>query len=314
MSSDGFLNDLAHPEPGSVPTERLAPTDGTRAALSAAKPSVSEDGGEVTLAPASPTVHLADPPPRAALGGIREGATRERGGRVQSDDCPPPPALVVSFGRVFDQAGKGEPVEPPLHALTVCTNEPGDRPLVPSVRHDPAHDRREPHDQLRDRARIAGGAGGPSPLLAAAAAPEVDGHRDTAALKPSIPGLCPSLAAAGAGDGGQDLDAARLCRRRESATERAPARASRGPKGGGGGDCHRQRRGRRSRRQSGIARPRPHRSAPGIRRSPPVSDSVRRGGTVPEVLCFRVAFVHPRRAMQDRPIAFDRVATRSFCV
>ena len=72
------------------------------------------------------------------------------------------------------------------------------------------------------------------------------------------------------------------CRAGIDATRRA------GPLGPGpasfcrGGDCHRQRRGRRSRRQSDIARPRPG-AAPDIRRSPPVAVPSARVARFPKV-------------------------------
>ena len=145
-----------------------------------------------------------------------------------------------------------EPVKPALHARAVRLDEPRDRRLVSAVRDvAPAHDLRQPHDQLRDRAGVARRAAAPSPLLPPPPPPQVPQHRDRRRLKPRVPRKRATALLAGVPDRGQDLDADRLRRQRRGVTERPARLRARRTRTRMTSDCHRQRRTqRRSRRQS----------------------------------------------------------------
>ena len=191
-----------------------------------------------------------------------------------------------------------EPVQPPLHALAVALDEPGDRLLVAAVGDPPpAHDRRQADDELRERAAIARRAVAAGPLLPPPPPPQVREHRDRRGLQARVPLVQPPGAAAGVLDRGEDLDAERLGGKRRGMAERAPGGgAGTALRLCGGGDCHRQRRcTRRSRRQSREGSRRPS----GIGRPRLGGGSVRPSATVPRRFEKRV-WARPCGAIRDR--------------
>jgi hypothetical protein len=97
---------------------------------------------------------LAGPPRACTPLGDAQLLGRRRGRGEEHDLRAPPPATCVALGLMRDHAGGLEIVEPALHALAMRAHEP--RPLRPPPRHRaPAHHRRQPHNQLLDRARVA---------------------------------------------------------------------------------------------------------------------------------------------------------------
>ena len=215
-----------------------------------------------------------------------------------------------------DQPGVLEPVKPALHARAVRLHEPRHRRLVSAVGDvAPAHDLRQPHDQLRDRAGVARRATAPSPLLPPPPPPQVPEHRDRRRLQPRVPLKRATALLASVPDRGQDLDADRLRRQRRGVTERPARLRARRTRTRMTGDCHRQRRTqRRSRRQS--ARNEQRAEAPsGIDKPPPVSGSVRTGATVPRTARGFWFWARPCGAIRDQPFfTGDRAATRSLVV
>lgn len=91
------------------------------------------------------------PPPCPLARCLQLFATR-LGRSLQHDLRAPPPAGVVALGLVGDQTRGLQVVQPALHALAVRAHKP---PSLSASGRDltPAHHRRQPHNQLLDRAR-----------------------------------------------------------------------------------------------------------------------------------------------------------------
>jgi hypothetical protein len=76
------------------------------------------------------------------------------GGAEEHDLRPPPPPEAVALRNVSDQASDLEVVEPPLHALAMSAHEPTALRSAAGWG-TPSHHRRQPHDELLDRRRVA---------------------------------------------------------------------------------------------------------------------------------------------------------------
>ena len=232
---------------------------------------------------------------------------------MQLDDRAPPEALLVLLRGVRHQAGELEPVQPALHALAVALDEPRDGLLVAAVGDSlPAHDRREADDKLRERAAVARRAATAGPLLPSPPPPQIAQHRDHRGLKPRVPLKRPTALLAGLPDGGQDLHADRL-RRQRGGVAKGPARLRAGrARSRMTGDCHRQRRERRSRRQSAHEERRP--SAIGQQRTA-TGQGIPSGPALEFPAVLRAGFGRAPVALSGtRPHDVDRAATRSSVV
>ena len=125
------------------------------------------------------------------------------------------------WGVCDDEASELEPVQPSLHALAMALDEPRDLLVVAVAAQPcanvlvaahlgdvaPAHDRRQAHDQLCDRAAVARGAGAAGPLLPSPPPPKVREHGDQRCLQPRVPVVRSPALGAGELDRRQDLDA-----------------------------------------------------------------------------------------------------------
>src|SRR5450755_4042996 len=142
---------------------------------------------------------------------------------MQLDDRAPPEPLLVLVRGVRHETGERQPVQPPLHALAMALDEPGDRLLVAAVGDPPpAHDRRQADDELRERAAKARRAVAAGPLLPPPPPPQICEHSDRRGLQARIPLVQPPSSTAGVFDRGEDLDTERLGGKRRRMAERAP--------------------------------------------------------------------------------------------
>src|SRR5215211_1061063 len=98
--------------------------------------------------PARLTQSLTSRPAAHALaGGVALlGRGRRRAGKRDHD--PPPVALVVDLGLELDQAGVAQPGEPALHRRAMAAKGPRALACAPPRYSPPAHDRREPGNEL----------------------------------------------------------------------------------------------------------------------------------------------------------------------
>ncbi len=222
------------------------------ASLGPCEPRSAQDGRQVAPPAAGCSAALAHRPAGPSRERLGQQLGVELGHRVQLDDRPPPEPLLVPLGGVRDQAGQLQPRQPSLHALAVRLDKPS--PGGVSLRAGnvaPAHDGGESHDQLRQRAAVAGGSLAAGPPLPSPPPPQVGEQRERRGFQPGVPRQGAPGLGAGVFDRGQDFDAERLGRQWTSEAKRPPRGR---PRPAGTRvilNCHRQRRARRrSRRQS----------------------------------------------------------------
>src|SRR5215211_7869037 len=97
------------------------------------------------------------PAAHAPAGGVALlGRGRRRAGKRDHD--PPPVALVVDLGLELDQTRVAQPGEPALHRRAMAAKEPRALACAPPRYRPPAHDRRQPGDELVGGASEAPGA------------------------------------------------------------------------------------------------------------------------------------------------------------
>ncbi len=235
---------LTHPRACLTVAQLPAARERPGAALSARQPRAAQDRREIPRPAASPAATLTGRPTATTLPRGPENLDTQPRGGLQLHDRPPPEPLIILLGGVMHQPGELQPRQPPLHTLAMSLDKPPPRRVVAPVRDPaPAHDLRQPEDQLRDRATVATRPARPGPLLPSPPPPQIAMNGQQRRLQARVPHELAIGVSAGLSYRRQDLDAGGLAGQLPAMTKRPTRRRPRPAADRWGSECHRQRRG-----------------------------------------------------------------------